>query len=557
MITYLRRYGLFYCLGGWTILFGLTSVTMASSTEDLIGALKSPDATTRLSAIDQLGAQGAKSAEAVVPLTALLKDDSAVVRARAAIALGEIGQPAKGASSELVSLLKDDDPSVRRQAVRALGAIRPGPKIMIPLFVKLMEDLDPGVRVRVLGAVAEAGEAAVPGLIEALKNDKAAYWACVVLRDIGPAAKAAVPALAEKLTDPRPDIRREAVLALGAMNQAAAAVIPQIVATLGDENTRNAATFVLGQLGMIPADAEPTIRANAKSDDKFLSTVSLWALARVHPEDKDLRRQATELIVERLKDNDPFVRVAAARALAALPPAPAITLPIWRKAMKDANSATINQALDALAELGAPAVPTLVNVLENHEDLSVYVVYTLGQMGPAAASATAALARLVADQDANLASEAAIALSKIGPAASGAVPALCAALDRPDCPDAHEIILALGNIGPAAVVAEPLVVKAMSSKDGALAVIAASALTQIHPQSDSAAAKAIPVLVAGLSDSLPEIRRAAADALGALGPLGREAVPALQLASKDSAKSVREAAEKAIQAISGPAAMPQ
>ena len=32
-------------------------------------------------------------------------------------------------------------------------------------------------------------------------NEKAAYWACLVLREIGPAAKDAVPALVEKLKD--------------------------------------------------------------------------------------------------------------------------------------------------------------------------------------------------------------------------------------------------------------------------------------------------------------------------------------------------------------------
>ena len=100
--------------------------------------------------------------------------------------------------------------------------IRPGPAVMVPLCVKLMEDSDPGVRMRVLNAISEAGPQAVPGLIAALDNEKAAYWACLVLRDMGPAAKEAVPALAAKLNDPQLDIRREAILALGAMEEAAA-----------------------------------------------------------------------------------------------------------------------------------------------------------------------------------------------------------------------------------------------------------------------------------------------------------------------------------------------
>ena len=60
------------------------------------------------------------------------------------------------------------------------------------------------------------------------ENDKAAYWACLVLRDIGPAAKDAVPALVEKLKDPHPEVRREAILTLAAMEDAAGPAAPQL-----------------------------------------------------------------------------------------------------------------------------------------------------------------------------------------------------------------------------------------------------------------------------------------------------------------------------------------
>jgi HEAT repeat protein len=517
----------------------------------LTGQLKSTDEATRLKAIDELGLQGGKAAEAVAPLTELLKDKSAVVRARAARALGEIGAPAKSAAPELASLLTDPDETVRRQTVQALRAIRPGPQVMLPLLTKLLEDSDPGVQMRILQSMAEAGPAAVPGLIEALKNDKTTYWACIVLREIGPDAKDAAPALAEKLKDPRPEIRREAVLALGALNEGAIPVLPQIAAALDDEDARTAATFVMGELGNIPKNAEAKIYANAKSDDKFLSTVSLWALARVHPEDKELRRQATEQLVDRLKEQDPFVRVAAARALTALPPAPEITLPIWEKALKDADTTTIHHALDALASLGPQAVPKLVEILKQHKELRIQVAYTLGQIGPGAAAATEALAGLVVDEDFNVSTEAVLALGKIGPAAASAVPALMAALQKENCHNAHAIILTLGKIGPKAAAAEPVLLKEMNGKDSLLAVISAWSFTQIQPRSAKTAAKAIPVLVAGLSDSLPETRKAAAEALGDLGPLAREAVPALQKADKDDSKAVRDAAAKALQSISG------
>ena len=179
----------------------------------------------------------------------------------------------------------------------------------------------------------------------------------------------------------------------------------------------------------------------------MLSTTSLWALARVHPEDKQLRREATERLIERLKDQDRFVRVAAARALAALPPAPEITAPIWEKAFQDADETTVRYALDALAALGPPAVPRLIDALK-HEKIRGQVVYILGQIGPAAAPATPALAKLIADKDERVAHEAVLALANIGPGAKDAVPALIQALQQGENPNCPRHCLCLGKDRP-------------------------------------------------------------------------------------------------------------
>src|SRR5206468_4069120 len=150
----------------------------------------------------------------------LLGDMSANVRAHAAHALGSIGNAAKPAATALTNLVKDDDETARRQAVKALAAIRPGPDVMIPLVTRLLEDSDPAVKARILHAVSEAGPTALPALKEALKDKKAAYWACLILREMGPEAKEAVPELIAALKDQRPEVRREAALALGAMRDA-------------------------------------------------------------------------------------------------------------------------------------------------------------------------------------------------------------------------------------------------------------------------------------------------------------------------------------------------
>ena len=543
-----RTWLLFGAVWASLALGGPVSRAEEKSAADLIGALKSADEPGRLQAIDQLGALGDKAAAAVGPLTELLKDPSAKVRAHAARALGEIGAAAKPAVPALAELIKDSNEMVRRQVVKAVMRIRPGPQVTVPLCVKLLEDPDPGVRHRILQAITEAGPQAVPALIAALKNDKAAYWACLVLREMGPAAKAAVPALAEKLKDPRPGTRREAILTLGAMNEAALPVLPQIAACLNDEHTRTAATFVLGQLGQIPPDAEAAIRANAKSNDAFLSSFSLWALARVHPEDKQLRREATEQLIARLKDPEAFVRVAAARALAALPPAPEITGPIWQKALQNADEVTARHALDALAALGAPAVPRLIEALK-HEHLRGQVVYILGQIGPAAAPAAEALAGLVNDKNARVAQEAALALAKIGPGAKAAIPALVKSLEGEGA-NSHAVAYALGKIGPDATVQKALT-GLLKSSDRDLALVSAWVLAQVRPVTAEIAAQTVPVLTAGLAAPLPLERQSAAEALGNLGSLAKNAttLAALQKAASDDDRAVRDAAADALKAI--------
>ncbi len=536
---------LFVAVAGCLLLAGQPAHA-EDSVATLVGNLASSDEAVQLRAIDELGMHKTKAAEAVAPLTELLKSGSAKVRAHAAHSLGEIGPAARPAVEALAQLLKDADETVRRQAVQAIGGIRPGPRVMVPLCVNLLEDPDPGVRLRVMSAIADAGARAVPGLIVALDNDKAAYWACLILRDIGPAAKDAVPALTKKLEDKDPQIRREAILALASTGSAAEPVVPAIAAALKDEQTCGAATYALGRIGQIPANVEPTIKANAKSSDKVLSTTSLWALARVHPDDKDLRREVAEQLIPRMKDPDPMVRQTVAQALLSLPPAPEITVPIWAKVFRDADDATIVQALRTVAAQGAPAVPRLIAALKNQKARG-YVIFALGEMGATAAPATDALAALVDDKDPLIAQEAALSLAKIGPAAKAAVAALAKVLAGSDAAKTTAAAYALGRIGPDAQAALPALRDVMKSKKDVEAEASAWALTQIEPGSDEIVAEVTPVLIKALSSPQVHVRLGAAEALGGIAAKSEAARQALQkAATSDAEPAVRAAAAKAI-----------
>jgi HEAT repeat protein len=316
---------------------------------------------------------------------------------------------------------------------------------------------------------------------------------------------------------------------------------------LNDEHTSTAATYALGRIGRIPFEAESIVRGNASGKDKTLSTVSLWALAHTRPDDKRLLAQVTEQLIARLNDEDPNVRVAAARGLAALPPAPEITLPIWEKAIQSADETTVHHALDALARLRAPAVPLLVNALK-HENLRPQVLQVLQHMGPAAAAATGTLVGLIDDPDEHVVRSAVMAIAAIGPDAKEAVPALVKALQQRDRPDSHTIIYALGRIGPGAAEAKSSLLELLGGSNADLALISAWAVTKIDP-SPATAARAVPVLVSGLGSPVVIMRRGAAEALGDMGPAAKSAVAALERAQKDNDKSVRDAAIAALAAV--------
>jgi hypothetical protein len=90
-------------------------------------------------------------------------------------------------------------------------------------------------------------------------------------------------------------------------------------------------------------------------------------------------------------------------------------------------------SMDALGRIGAPAVPALVQVLENGDGATrLKVVETLGRMGEDAKEAVPALIRLLDDADPDVRKAATRSLGRIGPAASDAVPALVRRLLEPE-----------------------------------------------------------------------------------------------------------------------------
>jgi hypothetical protein len=158
--------------------------------------------------------------------------------ANAAHALGQMGPQAKDAIGALIAALDT----------------KPAPGVSLPDNAAL--------------ALAKIGAEAVPALAEVLKEDKPRSWphAATALKQLGPAAKDAVPALTDivKKTN-EPLTLCLAIDALGAIGPDAASAVPELVKMF--TSSRAAAkqswthtVVALGKIGPGAADAVPALQ---------------------------------------------------------------------------------------------------------------------------------------------------------------------------------------------------------------------------------------------------------------------------------------------------------
>jgi len=165
---------------------------------DLVGEMKpgllEP---ARYEAIAALGAQGAAAACAIDPLRQATRDDGFQIRAAAVVALGRIGPDAMRALPDLMARWGDREVDPR-DIVAALHGLGP---TAIPRLVPYLDakrkfaEIANGTCGIASPALATFGSTAVPALIRALQRAQARWAAASALREIGPSAAAAVPAL--------------------------------------------------------------------------------------------------------------------------------------------------------------------------------------------------------------------------------------------------------------------------------------------------------------------------------------------------------------------------
>lgn len=577
----------------------------APSLDDLRKTLTTTDdSRTRVLTLDEIATFGSKAKDALPDVLAMTRDPEPRVRWHAVRTIGLIGEDAISAIPALIKLLQDEDPitvaqaaaairhihaddertdtqdqdaalyeaavaplvattlhpdaRARRAAVRAIQTLHADSETLAGLLAKVLADSDPAVILPALHTLADMGDDAVPVLIEALKVPGARYWAAVALAEIGAEAAPAAEQLTKLAKEGEPEERMQAMLALAAIGPPAVSAAPVLVEALSsdDGSLRFAAVFALGSLRAEQADA--VLHKAAADPDDFLAEVAAWALAKIHPDDAEIREQALKKLRAGLTSELPKVRAASTSGLSDL--ATLVDAAERRdlaadfiRVLSDPDPSVGTRGGAALIRLGSDAVEPLSSQLAN-PDLREAALEILASIGADAVQAVDQITAALSDDEAFVRGEAAIALAAIGPPAAAAVPALQKILadDTEDSGTRYSAAYALGRIGSAAAPAINTLRTLSDSADELMATVAVWAALKIDPGNTEFFETAMPRLRKALRAESDLARLEAAVALGEIGPHAKAAIPILEVVEEDDpVRAVRAAAAEALQKIGG------
>ncbi|MDD3906313.1 MAG: HEAT repeat domain-containing protein [Candidatus Omnitrophica bacterium] len=348
-----------------------------------------------------------------------------------------------GKISALIRALKSQDRRTRWESVIALSEMGPPAKAAVPALAKALRDHDADVRHGAATALTNKGPAAISVLAEALEDTDAGVRreVAIALGNIGAPAKVAVPTLVKTLRDPYSYVRREAVIALGKIGPSAKAAIPVLAEALRHHDINVRREAVIA-LGEMGPPAEAAVPALTKALEDPDEDVSRKAVIALGKMGPSAKA-AIPALAKALRGYDINIRQEAAIALVKIDPA---AISIFIAALEDANAGGWYEATIAIGEMDSPA-----KAGASYAYVGLEAAIVLGMMGPSAKAAVPALTKALKHHDINVRREAVIALGKIGADAKAAVPALTKALDDPDINVCREATIALVKIGDDAV----------------------------------------------------------------------------------------------------------
>lgn len=542
------------------------------SVADLIADLKKDEA-AQLKALEELETLGEKAGEAAESVAALLAGKSEHVRLQSAMTLGKIGAPAVPALSKSLdgyyALAGKVDPKAVDELVKKLGsnnfverdAARKQLEAMsfhvldlLRQTVKKSADLETNRRVEELVKVIEA-------------SSSTRFYTVWSIAFIGTPAKSATPMIVKALSDPAPDVRRKAAYTLGRIDADPNLTVNALVAALTDTDVDVRLT-ASESLPKMSKHAVPVLIHALHDAKKELRPMVIKVLGNCGAEAAPAIPELRTMLLKNQGESQ-----AAAEALAGIG-APAIAA---LKLGTESEWGTVrNFAIHALHKIGAPAVPTFVDLLgSKHVDVQRHVAALLGGMQVFDKSVVIALGYATKDNDFQVRANALNSIRQMGASAKLAEPyvvALLTDLDPKIRLSAFQTLQAL-NVDPRpglkkalgdsdvktrittaslmvqlnieVELAQPILVEALKNKDDALKMQAAYTLSLRGLQEK----EVLPIFLDGLKHKLPSVRRQAAESIARYGAKAKYAAPALIEALDDADDSVCAQAMQTVRVI--------
>lgn len=267
--TFRTRFGvraLIAAVGLCALLFWAWKVSRDSRPAYLYaGWLSGGDAGRRLQAAQELGGLEADTDVTVAALIeALLTDRDAEVRKRSAVSLAAVvvkrndAATTEAAADALVRALGDADAPVRAAAADGLGRISPEPDAAVPALLRTCGDENEWVR---------GASVAALGLVE---------------RKAGVARPEVRRAIASALVDPSLHVRELGIYAFLAVAETSPGFTRAFLAD-GDVRTRRATVAALARSSPVAAEVVPELAASLNDEDDAVRAGAARALENIGP----------------------------------------------------------------------------------------------------------------------------------------------------------------------------------------------------------------------------------------------------------------------------------
>jgi len=482
--------------------------------------------------------------------------------------LPAFAEQGKRSVAELIGDLKKSDAD-KLKAIDELAALGDKAADAVPELVKQLTLKNEDVRLAATMALGKIGAPAVGLLSKAYDSKEAGtrFYAIWGLAFVGAPAKSATPFVLKAMDDPSPDVRRKAAYTLAMIGADADLSVAALVAALADKDAdvRQTAAETLPKMSQA---AVPVLLKALQGDRQEMKPIAIKILGEIGAPAEAAIPELKAILLAYQGPAD-----AAADALAGIGGA---SVKVLTDAANSDNANVRGLAVRSLHKIGAPAVPSFVDLLgAKNVDVQRQAASLLGTMQVFDKSVVIALGYATKDKDYQVRTNALNSIRAMGGSAKLAEPYVAALLIDIDPQirlNAFQTLQSLGvdarpglkkalsnpdetvrittaslmiTLNLEVALAEPILVDALKHKDESLKMQAAYTLSQRGLRES----EVLPIFISNLKNQVASVRRQSAEAIARYGVKASKATPDLIVALDDADDSVCAQALNALRVV--------